>query len=36
MPGYRVIKLYETGEIESEVTRLTGVLTMLQIQSLGY
>ena len=36
MPGYRLIKLNENGQIESEVTRLTGVLTMLQIQSLGY
>ena len=36
MPGYRVIKLYETGEIESEVTRLPGTLTELQIESSGY
>ena len=36
MPGYRVIKLYENGEIESEVTRLPGTLTELQIESSGY
>ncbi len=36
MPGYRVIQLYETGEIESEVTRLPGALTELQTESRGY
>ena len=36
MPGYRLIKLYEKGQIESEVTRLPGILTELQIESRGY
>jgi Icc protein len=36
MPGYRVIKLYENGKIESEVNRLPGILTELQTESTGY
>jgi len=35
-PGYRVFELYADGRIESNVIRLPGLLTGLQINSQGY
>ncbi|MDD5267084.1 MAG: 3',5'-cyclic-AMP phosphodiesterase [Methylococcales bacterium] len=35
-PGYRSIKLYPDGKIESEITRLTGPLLGLQMDTQGY
>ena len=35
-PGYRDIKLYPNGDIESEVRRLSGQLSNLQLTSHGY
>ena len=35
-PGYRLIKLYSDGNIESWIFRLSGQLTRLQIDTLGY
>ena len=36
MPGYRLIKLEDNGCIETEVKRLAGVLTKLDLKSKGY
>jgi Icc protein len=35
-PGYRSIKLYADGKIESEITRLSGQLSGLQIDNQGH
>ena len=35
-PGYRLIKLHADGQIESRVSRLSGQLSELQINSQGY
>jgi 3',5'-cyclic-AMP phosphodiesterase len=35
-PGYRLIKLYADGRIESEITRLSGLLSGLQMDTPGY
>ncbi len=35
-PGYRLIKLYDNGKIESSVTRLSEQLSGLQIDTQGY
>jgi Icc protein len=35
-PGYRLIKLYDDGGIESKITRLSEPLIGLQMDTLGY
>jgi Icc protein len=35
-PGYRVIELHADGRIESDVIRLPGQITGLQMNSQGY
>jgi Icc protein len=35
-PGYRSIKLYADGKIETEITRLSGPLLGLQMDTQGY